>query len=270
MYDLIENAVRLFVSSRGLNNKAKFARYLFLNVLNKWGILKSKNRNFKFIFKEIKFWAGLSSGELGSYVEIFVKNVYDKVPDFIAKEGETVVDIGSNIGLFTLKQAIRAGATGKVWSFEPNPASFERLKINLDENRVKNVMAFQKAVTSNAGKMKFIVDPGVTPEGRLFHSGRMPGSSNAGVIEVECITLDDFVAANSIEKVDILKVDTEGEECEVLAGASQKALFITKKIVMEYHGKDRKEKAIDILSKIGFSVVSEDEKNYILYFKRDL
>src|SRR3989338_22361 len=124
MFDLIENGLLLFISSKGIRNKARFAGYLLLNVLNRLNFFKLKGRNFKLTFKEITCWVGLSSAELGSYIEIFIKNVYDLTPDFIAGEGDVVIDIGSNIGLYAIKQANRAGLGGGILSFDPNPPPF--------------------------------------------------------------------------------------------------------------------------------------------------
>ena len=268
MFALVENGLLLFISSKGIRNKARFAGYLLLNVLNRLNFFKLKGRNFKLTFNGITFWVGLSSAELGSYIEIFIKNVYDLTSDFIAGEGDVVIDIGSNIGLYAIKQANRAGIGGKIWSFEPNPLSFERLTMNLEENSIKNVKTFKKAVSSKAGSVKFSVNFSMTVEGKLFHPGETAVSDKDTIIEVECVTLDDFVVENNIEKIDILKIDTEGEELEVLRGASNNALPVTEKIVMEYHGEERRQSVSRFLKEKNFSAVLEDEKNRILYFKR--
>ncbi len=270
MFNLIGNAWLLLLECKGASNKARFVCYLFLNALNKLGIFKPRKRNFRLVFEEITFWVGLSSAELGSYIEIFIDNAYDQAPGFVAGEGSVVFDIGSNIGLYTIKQAGKAGINGKVWSFEPNPLSFERLKMNLEENGIRNAKAIKKAVSSKTGNVKFSVDFGVTTEGKLLHSSEAAISNKNVIIEVECITLDDFVIDNNVKKIDMLKIDTEGEEFEVLKGASNITLPITEKIVMEYHGEERRQAVSRFLEENKFSMVLEDEKNRVLYFRRVL
>lgn len=269
MFNFIESALLLFCYSKGIKNKMRFIFYLLLNGLNKLKIFKFGRMNFKLAFKEVTFWIGLSSAELSSYIEIYIRNAYDKAPDFVAKEGDVVVDVGSNVGLYTIKQANRVGVSGKIWSFEPNPLSFERLMMNLEENGIKNAKIFKKAVSSTTGNLKFSVDFGITTEGKLLHLGEPVISGNNSVIEVECITLDNFVIENNIKRIDILKIDTEGEELEVLKGASGNALSIIKKIVMEYHGKEIRQAVSSFLKEKKFNILSEDEKNRVLYFEKE-
>jgi len=258
----------LFFASKGMENKLRFIFYIFFFFFNILKILKLKNKDFILNFENTKFWVSLSSAELSIYIEIFIKNAYEQIADFKTNKANVILDIGSNVGLFTLKQAPRVGAKGKIWAFEPNAFVFKRFIKNLQENNITNTVAIQKAVTSKTGKIKFVVTAGITPEGRPFHVGEI--SKNKDIImEVESVALDDFVLGNNIEKINLMKIDVEGGEYEVLKGASQRTLFITEKIVLEYHSKELKEKLIKFLQNKDFSLILEDDKNFILYFKNE-
>ncbi len=65
--------------------------------------------------------------------------------------GDTVVDIGANIGYYTLLMSNLVGNGGKVFAFEPEPKNFEILQKNLELNQIKNVIVEQKAVSEFSG-----------------------------------------------------------------------------------------------------------------------
>jgi len=262
----LNNFFILFFASKGPKNKLRFIFYIFLNLGNRLKIIRLKNKDFRLGFEDIEIWIGLSSGELGGYIQLFIENIDERVSDFKANKGDVIFDIGSNIGLFALKQAWRIGAKGKIWAFEPNAFVFRRLIKNLRENNITNTVTIQKAVTSKTGKIKFVVNANITPKGKPLHVREISKNKNI-IMEVESVTLDDFVLENNIRKINLMKIDVEGEEYEVLKGASQRTLFITEKIVLEYHSEELKEKLIPLLKDKGFSLILEDDKNFVLYFK---
>lgn len=70
------------------------------------------------------------------------------------KKGDVVLDIGANIGYYTLIFAKLVGEDGKVFVFEPAPTNFSFLKKNVEINSYKNVVLVQKAVSNKTGKLK--------------------------------------------------------------------------------------------------------------------
>lgn len=257
----------LFFASRGIY-KLKFIFYLLLKFLNNFKFVKLNNKDVKIVFKDVFCWFGLFSGELGSYVEIFIDEVYELIPTFKAKKGDTVVDVGGNIGFYAIKQSVQIGREGRMWVFEPNVDVFQRLVKNLKENKITNAIPLQKAISSKSGTDNFKVTSNATQEGSLCYDKKMLKSTD-NIIEVDCITLDDFVSLNNIFKINILKIDAEGSEFEILKGGLKKALPITQKIVMEFHGNNIKNKIIQLLEKINFISIFEDKKNRIIYFKNN-
>ncbi len=83
-------------------------------------------------------------------------------------------------------------------------------------------------------------------------------------IHIQATTLDDFVRAYKINKIDILKIDAEFSEDEIIRGAESFALAKTDRIVMEYHSKEKKDRVEAILKAHKFKKIQEN--GTIIYF----
>jgi FkbM family methyltransferase len=120
-----------------------------------------------------------------------------------------VVDVGANIGWFTLLTARHARG---VWAIEPEPANVSLLRRSIDANDLRNVVVRQAAAGDRDGTTSLWL----TGAGAGLHSiARQVGPTK---IDVPCERLDTLFPEAT---VDLLKVDVEGAEPEVLAGASR-------------------------------------------------
>jgi FkbM family methyltransferase len=138
----------------------------------------------------------------------------------LLRPGMTFVDVGANIGYYTVLARRAVGATGSVYAFEPNPAVFPRLEENLRLNDLLGqVQVRSQAVARASGEIRFYRST-VTDNSGL--SSILPGAGRAEEGEVvPCVSLDDFVATFPTGRsIDAMKIDVEGAELEVLAGAS--------------------------------------------------
>jgi FkbM family methyltransferase len=203
---------------------------------------------------------------MAPFLEVFSSKVYELHPNFIAQPGYTVIDVGANIGTYTLSQGGRVGKTGVIYSFEPNPDAFQRLVANVRSNHLDWVQCYQRAVYSEAKPLTLQV-PGSSAWARVSADSAIPEGQvpRQNFVPVEAITLDEFVVKNGIDKVDILKIDVEGSEVEVMKGA-QEALGITHRVLFEYDSPELKQSATEILSNYGFNVVHDE--NRVLYLER--
>lgn len=123
--------------------------------------------------------------------------------------GDTFVDVGAYIGLYTIGVARRLRGNGEVYGFEPDPDNYDLFCENLRLNQLDNcVCREQKALSAAPGKMRFRA-------GRRSESSLLPPSVTSG-IEIEVITLQDYFKG---KRIDVLKLDVEGYELDVLAGA---------------------------------------------------
>lgn len=130
------------------------------------------------------------------------------------KSGDTVLDIGANIGLYTLIFASLVGESGKVFAFEPDPQNFLLLQKNVEINGYKNVILINKAVANNNGKLKLYLCDENRGDHRIYdsHDGRES-------IEIESVRLDDYFKDRG-GKIDLIKMDIQGSEGGAVAGMS--------------------------------------------------
>src|SRR5207245_2930011 len=94
---------------------------------------------------------------------LYVTGVWEKdVTAYLMKlieSGMVVVDIGANVGYYTLLAAEKVGSHGKVLAFEPEPSRYALLEKNVRANDLKNVIPVQKAVSNKTGAARLYLDP---------------------------------------------------------------------------------------------------------------
>jgi FkbM family methyltransferase len=139
-----------------------------------------------------------------------------------AKPGATVLDIGANIGAHTLQLARLVGPAGRVLSFEPTAFAFAKLRRNLELNpqiagRVTALQCFLTAADDKALPQSVYSSWALarSAEAHEKHLGLSMATAGA-----HSATLDRVLAERAIERVDLVKLDVDGFECEVLAGAA--------------------------------------------------
>jgi FkbM family methyltransferase len=127
--------------------------------------------------------------------------------------GMVVLDVGANVGFYTLLLADRVGPTGRVHAFESDPLSFGILQGRAAGR--PNVEITQTAVGDHAGTITLYTNRSNRADNRVHPS---LGSETAEAIEVPLATLDDHCAARGIERIDAVKMDIQGAEVSALAG----------------------------------------------------
>jgi FkbM family methyltransferase len=127
------------------------------------------------------------------------------------KPGFNVLDIGANIGFYTRVLSNLAGPQGNVYAFEPEDTNFKYLKQNLSSN--KNVHLINKAVSDKTEPIKIYLSKMLNVDHRTY-----PVDDYANVIEIQATTIDDYLAANNITKIDFIKMDIQGFEMSAFKG----------------------------------------------------
>lgn len=127
------------------------------------------------------------------------------------RPGMRCVDVGANIGVYTLLLARLAGPSGRVWAFEPEPENFALLERNVAQNGYGNVECVRKAVSDRSGAAEL----GFCEEHRGDHRLFDPDPSHRRV-PIETVTLDAFFEPGA--RIDVLKMDIEGAEVAALEG----------------------------------------------------
>lgn len=134
------------------------------------------------------------------------------------KKGNTVIDVGANIGYYTILLADKVEKTGKVYAFEPDKTNFEILKKNVETNNLKNVEIINAAVGNKTGKIKLHKSKENLGDHKLYKTPLGCAASPLDEGEtVKIIKLDEFIK----EKIDVIKIDTQGWEPEVIKGAKK-------------------------------------------------
>lgn len=148
----------------------------------------------------------------------------------LVKKGMTVVDIGANIGYYSLIFAELVGNKGKVYAFEPDPNNYELLVKNIRVNNYTNIIPIRKAISDKCGKNKLFIHK--TGFGCCSLSGKNV-DDKAGVVNVEVTTLDRFFKKS--DKIDFIKMDAEGAEGLIIEGGKNTIKNNDLKIVMEFY-----------------------------------
>ncbi len=141
----------------------------------------------------------------------------------LVKPGDTVFDIGANIGAHTLGLARSVGATGRVFAFEPADFAFAKLKRNLALNpdlaaRTRAEQVMLSAAPGDLGQEEIYASWPLEAHTAVHpkHRGRLVSTHGASVD-----TLDHFVARQAIDRFDLIKLDVDGHELPVLQGGRE-------------------------------------------------
>ncbi|MHB8694004.1 MAG: FkbM family methyltransferase [Solirubrobacteraceae bacterium] len=133
------------------------------------------------------------------------------------RPGDVVIDVGANVGVYTLLAARAVGPSGRVYAVEPDPRNFELLSENIALNGLHNVVPLPLATGAVPGRATLFRDR----ENAGLHSlaaANLEVAADSACVEV--VTLDEIVHRHGIRRVDVLKLDVQGAEGAVLAGAA--------------------------------------------------
>lgn len=139
------------------------------------------------------------------------------------KSGDICLDVGGNIGYFSLNFAKSAGPDGRVYVFEPIERNVLTIRLAAIMNRLNNIEVLESAVADSSGEVSLEI-----PDDDSAYAHMSTGRADARTATVKCITLDEFIKSKHVKKISVLKVDVEGAEHLVLKGAS--SLLTDKKI----------------------------------------
>lgn len=155
----------------------------------------------------IDSWSTLNqieSGRLEPYeVELFTQSL---------RPGMTVVDVGANIGYYSLIAGRAVGPSGRIYAFEPDPRTAKSLRANVAANGLETITVLERVVSDRPGRVELLQTASAP------HTGLYPpisGEAVVGVVPVDAVTLDEVLDG---ARVDVMKLDVEGHEPAVLRG----------------------------------------------------
>lgn len=153
-------------------------------------------------------------------------------------------DIGAHAGFVTLCAAQIVADGGRVVAFEPLPANLENLRRHVELNGLRNVDVQPYALASESGTSRFHV-------GGDLSTGRLAVD---GTVEVRTATLDGLLASGDVPLPDVVKIDVEGAEADVLAGAGELLRGRRPALILATHGVDRHAACLEVLADRGYRV----------------
>ncbi|MEO1531879.1 MAG: FkbM family methyltransferase [Pseudomonadota bacterium] len=181
----------------------------------------------------------------GEWEPLLTRHLLDREPD----DG-VFVDVGANIGYFTLLAAQRFA---EVHTVEASPHTLARLRENIARNSVENVVVHPVAIGPARGRVAFFAD-----EAHRGGSSLEPGDGRVFECEVEMLPLADILTGVDPARLRFFKVDVEGAEPAVLAGITAMAgdLSAGTEVLVEYHPEksDALWPAVEALQAAGFDL----------------
>ena len=123
----------------------------------------------------------------------------------IVKPGDTIVDVGANVGYYTIIGSRLVGDKGKVYAFEPEPAKFELLEKNVRLNGLTNVVLERKALSNRKGTLKLFIADKNKGDHRIYQ----PEGESRPSVDVEAVRLDEYFKDHK-RRIDVLKIGHPG------------------------------------------------------------
>lgn len=167
-------------------------------------------------------------------VEVFGRDSY-RLRDLDLPAAPTVVDVGANIGAFSLATlALRPAA--RISAYEASPTAAAMLRKNVNSNKANGRIGVRHcAITGSQERSTVWLSE---PDGDLCTSSFVPevesGPAAVRRIEVPALSLDAILSSHPGD-VDLLKIDVEGAEYEIIGGTSVDQLRRIRQVVLEYH-----------------------------------
>jgi len=139
----------------------------------------------------------------------------------LIQRGDSVLDIGANVGIYSELFARVVGPTGRVVAFEPVPTTYRQLQNRV--GRLPQITIHQLAVSDQNGDVVLSLPGQDSGQASLkpHHQASWSDGSNIHEHRARAITLDSWAAESGWPKVDFMKLDVEGAELLALRGASQ-------------------------------------------------
>lgn len=193
--------------------------------------------------------------------ELLFKGVHEPVSTQIFKDliqtGDKVVDVGANIGYFSLLASRLVGEDGYVYCFEPCSENVDKLRENIKLNCVDNISIRQVAASNKNGEADFYLSASEDARHSLIQTDEHSYIERVKTVMLDSVLLD--------KKVDFLKIDTEGNDFQVLQGA--KSVINANqniKILFEVYGEVLKKQNIE-LTDVWNYLISDLEMGYFYY-----
>lgn len=145
--------------------------------------------------------------------------------------GSTFIDVGANIGYFSLLAASIVGPAGRVIAFEPDQANCDLLRASMAANNFEKVIELQPFAVAEARQRLRFTPPGIDSNGRVVNTAELANGGDT-LVTVEAVALDELLA--DIDRVDVIKLDIEGAEARAWRGMQNLVQRHRPKVLFEF------------------------------------
>ncbi|MFZ1721378.1 MAG: FkbM family methyltransferase [Microgenomates group bacterium] len=214
-----------------LISKLKFAFYLIKNYKNSLQILFFRKKK---TIKQISLRNGITfvGNQKSQLLEITTEIFFDQVYTFKIKinQGDIVVDIGANIGVFSVFAA--SNGASHVFAYEPFPENIKLIKKNSKLNGYRTIVTTQAAVSDKLGQSKLYL--GSVDSGNLLFDHNSEGKLST-YVQVPTVTLESIFKTHHLSQIDFLKIDCEGSEGAIFQSTPDRIWKKIERIALEFH-----------------------------------
>ena len=210
------------------------------------------------------------SDNASEYKFAFMPWRFDKKERNFIKQGlrknSIFIDIGANVGIYTLTAAKYLGKGGKIISFEPNPEAFERLKYNIScqlKELMPDIEILNTGLSSKEEIINLYLNEGNLGEGSILEAN----SSQQHAVTIKCYPLLSILEEKNIHEIDFLKIDIEGAEDRVLLPFLRRASrqLLPKNIIIENSQQMWNVNLYELLTSYGYMIAFKTRMNTVFY-----
>lgn len=196
-------------------------------------------------------------------------------PYFKVKEGETFVDVGANVGKYSIFVAKRYPKS-KILAIEPDERAFKVMQKNIELNNLKNIEIVRKAASDKIGKLEFFINEENSARNSVYKE-EIAGQSNYNdknekkdfnthKVSIPCTTLDEISKKSG--KISLIKIDVQGAETAVLMGGLKVIKRDLPQILFEAWDENHLREIKKILLPINYTFLKIDEFNFLAKHKK--
>jgi FkbM family methyltransferase len=236
-------------------NNQNFGGFLVQFFTSEGELIKSIEKRYREIpFKKPVMDITNSEPIFMNYEEFFTDKIYDSLD---IKNPKIVFDIGASLGLWS-KYILYKGAK-KVYCFEPNKKAIVHLKKSLENDNVEIV---EKAIYKEMGDLEFYVDQSNSITSSLYSI-----DGHSSTYKVNAITLEDAINLSNENRIDLVKIDTEGAEFDIIKNTPDHVFDRIDSFIIEYHdflfleGEAKLFSLEQRLKKLGYNIIRPNVPN---------
>jgi FkbM family methyltransferase len=225
MLSPVQGALSTLLGARGLRDRLWMARYLLSRRIRWLPAPSERTLHLRELPAPFAFDPAL--GGLSAYYEIARAKIYGRFPGFTPEPTACVVDVGANLGMFSVWASRYLAPTGRIIALEPHPDAYRLLRRNLSR-----VPCAAEALNVACGATEQTLPLYFSPERLTVATLERPADQLLERIEVPVRRLDDVLTELGVQRIGLLKIDVEGWELQVLDGAED-CLRRTDRLVLE-------------------------------------